>query len=203
MDLVTCLRSDIEELKASLLDNEVLAVSPPDDLSRRQQLLITSFVILSHAHIEEFIEDLFLTYIENRENEIGDLATPRCFVELALHFSGDLIGQRAGKKFDTKQICTTAKNLYISKVVKINNGLKEANITSLAKPLGLHGDQLSDKCDDLFKALNTLGGKRGKMAHTSSSQAVSETVYPSQAIAWVEDVVSQVQSLVDYLSPKP
>ncbi|NUK35067.1 hypothetical protein HRW16_09695 [Streptomyces lunaelactis] len=200
MDPVSSLRNDIDELKNSLLDEEVLAVSPPDDLCRRHQLLIASFVILSHAHIEEFIEGLFLRYVEEREREISNRETPQCFVRLALHFSGDLIGQGAGK-YDIEQICTTAKNLYISKVVNINNGLKRANVTALAKPLGLHGEKLADDCNHLFTALNTLGGKRGKMAHTSSSQSASETVYSTQAIAWVEDAVNRIHELVDYLQP--
>ncbi|MEU6877965.1 HEPN domain-containing protein [Streptomyces sp. NPDC046712] len=198
MDLVAGLRSDIEELKDALLDVDTVAVNPPDDLTRRQQLLITSFVILAHAHIEEFIEELFVSYVEARSVEITKDSIPHCFVRLSLHFSGDLIGQGAGK-YPTAQVCETAKNLYRSKVVQINNGLKGANVTALAKPLGLHGDPLTDSCDRLFKALNTLGAKRGKMAHTSSSQSASETVYAGQAVVWVEDAVSNIGELVGFL----
>ncbi|SDT77257.1 hypothetical protein SAMN05216371_5381 [Streptomyces sp. TLI_053] len=201
MELLDALKSDIAELKASLLSDDVLEVKAPDDLTRRQELLIASFVILSHAHIEEFIENLFLRYVEMREKEIADLAVPHCFVKLALHFSPDLIGQGAGNKLQTRQICTTAKNLYISKVVNTNHGLKESNVMALAKPLGVHGENLSGECEQLFATLNTLGGKRGRMAHTSSrNQAASETVYASQAIVWVEDVVNLAHQLDNYLS---
>ncbi|WP_159400763.1 HEPN domain-containing protein [Streptomyces sp. XY431] len=200
MDLLDELKNDIAELKSSLLPDDVLRVKAPDDLTRRQELLISSFVILSHAHIEEFVENLFREYVENREKEITDATVPHCFVKLALHFSSDLIGQGAGNRFPTRQICTTAKNLYISKVINTNHGLKESNVGALAKPLGVHGERLSNSCEQLFVTLNTLGGKRGRMAHTSSrNQAASETVYASQAIVWVEDVINLAHQLNNYL----
>ncbi|GGR67300.1 hypothetical protein GCM10010269_02570 [Streptomyces humidus] len=198
MNLVSDLKSDIEELRDALLDTDALTVAPPDDLTRRQQLLITSFVILAHAHIEEFIEELFVSYVDARTAEITEDSTPHCFIRLSLHFSPDLIGQGAGK-YPTTQICQTAINLYRSKVVKINNGLKAANIAALARPLGLNGDQLSDNCERLFRSLNTLGAKRGKMAHTSS-QSANETVYASQAVGWVNDVVDNIDELVKFLN---
>ncbi|MFE6767473.1 HEPN domain-containing protein [Streptomyces fimicarius] len=204
MDIISDLKSDIEELKDALIDVETLSVSPPDDLTRRQQLLITSFVILAHAHIEEFIEELFVSYIVARNSEITDDSIPHCFVRLSLHFSADLIGQGAAK-YPADKVCLTVVNLYRSKVVRINNGLKEANVTALAKPLGLNSEQLSDSCEQLFKTLNTLGAKRGKMAHTSS-QSASETVYAIQAVGWVNDVVDNISELVSFLgasTPSP
>jgi hypothetical protein len=198
MSVIDSLKDDIGELKSALLDNELLSVAPPDDLSQRQQLLIASFVILSHAHIEEFIEHLFLTYAEKREAEITDSVIPHCFVALSLHFADDLTGQGL-RKHGARKICITSKNLYISKVLNINNGLKEANVVSLAKPLGLQSDHITNSCDQLFPALNTLGGKRGKLAHASSSRSASETIYAQQAIEWVEGVTNLIYQLVDYL----
>ncbi|MFF0685650.1 HEPN domain-containing protein [Streptomyces albogriseolus] len=199
MDLIGDLRNDIDELKTALLDSDVLSVSPPDSLTRRQKLVITSFVILAHAHIEEFIEELFMRYVREREKEITNLSAPQCFIRLSLHFSADLIGQQVHKK-PVAAVCETTKHLYKNKVITSNNGLKATNVASLAKPLGLDGKQLDDSCEDLFKALNTLGAKRGKMAHTSSaSQVADEDVYASQAVTWVEDVVNRLDDLLNYL----
>lgn len=199
MQLLDTLRNDIDELRTSLLVEDVVDVQAPDDLSRRQQLLIASFVILSHAHIEEFIEGLFLGYIEEQEKSITEFAIPHCFVKLAMHFSPDLIGQGAGNRQSVQKICTTAKNFYISKIVKTNHGLKSNNVISLAKPLGLHSD-LPNTCDPLLTALNTLGSKRGGMAHTSPRrQSTTETVYASQAVTWVDDVVDLAHLLAGYL----
>jgi hypothetical protein len=197
VDIVDALRDGIQQLKDALLTADMLAINAPDDLSQRQELLITSFVILAHAHIEEFIENLFLSYIEKREMEIRPESAPHCFVRLSLHFSGDLIGQGVGKA-EMANLCKIAKNLYISKVIKINNGLKSANLIALAKPLGLHL-QIADRCDRLFPVLNTLGAKRGRMAHTSAAQAATETVYALQAVAWVDDVSDHIGQLVEYL----
>jgi hypothetical protein len=199
VDSVAALANDIKELGEALLDDDVRSVVPPDDLSRRQQLLISSFVILCHAHIEEYLENLFVAYVQARELELTKEFAPHCFMRLSIHFAADIVGQQVAKESDHLKICITAKHLYTSKVVWINNGLKEANVKALAKPLGLNNDDLSDGCEQLFAALNTLGGKRGKVAHSSSMQSANETFYAAQAVSWVDDVVSQMHQLVQFL----
>ncbi|MFJ2134210.1 HEPN domain-containing protein [Streptomyces sp. NPDC087845] len=199
MDTVSQLRNDIDELRNSLMSKSLQSVAPPDDLSSAQSLLVRSFVILAHAHIEEFIEQMFSDFIAAKTLEITDETIPACYARLILHFGENIRGEKGSSGYAPGQLCLTAKSMYESKVIKANNGLKEKNVTQMARPLGLTSDEVSDACPDLFPALDTLGSKRGRLAHRSS-QAVSETIYPGQAIKWVEDVLTHFAQLSNLLS---
>ncbi|MDH6607304.1 hypothetical protein M2164_002939 [Streptomyces sp. SAI-208] len=158
-----------------------------------------SFVILAHAHIEEFIEQMFSDCLAARASTITATEIPSCYARLILHFGEHIKGQKGSASLTPASICITAKSLYDSKVIKANNGLKEHNIVQLAKPLGLTENDVSNACPDLLPALDTLGGKRGGLAHRSS-QAVTETIYPGQAIKWVDDVLTHFAQLSSLLA---
>ncbi|XVV37210.1 HEPN domain-containing protein [Streptomyces sp. CA-100214] len=199
MDTLTQLTSDIQDLRNSLMPAELQAIAPPDDLSDAQSLLVKSFVILAHAHIEEFIEQMFLDFLDTKASSVSNGHIPICYARLILHFGEHIKGEKGSASLTPELICIKAKSFYESKAIKSNNGLKERNVLQMAKPLGLLESAVSDACPDLFLALDTLGGKRGGLAHRSS-QAVTETIYPGQAIKWVDDVLTHFAQLSNLLA---
>ena len=199
VDTVTQLANDITGLRDSLLPSELQAIAPPDDLSDTQSLLVRSFVILAHAHIEEFIEQMFSDFLSSKHATVTASEIPTCYARLILHFGEHIKGQKGSSSLTPADICTTAKSMYNSKVIKANNGLKEHNVVQLAKPLGLTENDISNACPELLPALDTLGSRRGSLAHRSS-QAVTETIYPGQAIKWVDDVLTHFSQLSDLLA---
>jgi hypothetical protein len=87
------------------------------------------------------------------------------------------------------------RGLYRSKVVTPNNGVKRKNLRALAKPLGLE-DRLEADCEGLLSPADTLGARRGALAHMGH---VDEELRPAEARRMVFDVVAELDRLLALL----
>jgi hypothetical protein len=160
-----------------------------DTLAADEQFKTHAYLMLACALVEEHIESLFGAYVAERA-AINDGRVHECFISLTARFSGDLIGQNSGRLPTAQAALPTLVGLYSTKVIKANNGVKRQNIETLAKPLGL-GDRL-DMCEELFTPLNTLGAKRGAVAHLG---VVTEEITPVDARNFVTSVLSNLALL--------
>src|SRR4051794_20496856 len=122
------LRENEDELATALLPED-----PPktEALSARDQFLTHAYLVLATAVVEEFIEGCFETYVRNA---LDADAMAGCFVSLGLKFGDDVIGQ-LNKVPDANVARPILHGLYVSKVVRQNNGVRRKNLQALAKPL--------------------------------------------------------------------
>lgn len=162
---------------------------PTRELGPRARFRTHAYIVLACALIEEFLETCFREHlIQALQRVQSTVADP--FLFLATHFSGDVIGQGMVHA-PASDVCRALHGLYSSKVVEPNNGIKRKNLRALAKPLGLQM-QLEDKCDALLQTADTLGAKRGSLAHAS---AVTTEVRPGEASRLVSDVLAAIPSM--------
>lgn len=187
---VNFLRQAEAELASAVLPEDPGSVK---QLTTREQLLTRAYLVLACALVEDFVEGCFLDYVKNSLGSKDGLVSG-CFVSLAVKFGDDLVGQ-----VNTIPSAAVAApmlvGLYTSKVIHPNNGVKRKNLETMAKPLGLR-DKLEDECDDLLGPADTLGARRGSVAHTP---AVSEEMRPSQARELVTDVLERMPLLTAML----
>ncbi|MFE6447659.1 HEPN domain-containing protein [Nocardiopsis dassonvillei] len=194
------LKSDIEKLRVVFLTPEISSIHPPDELDDRSRLLINSYVILAHAHIEEFIEDQFLSFARAITPNAGDPSIRACFTHLFISFSKKLQGDYAKKSHH--DLCMAAIGHY-KKLISANNGIKKKNILTLTNPLGFTEDEVTDSCNELIIHLEALGSKRGDLAHRSSvPKSATLELYPRQAQELVGNVSEKIHLLTSLLGSK-
>lgn len=186
---------------ARLQENEhelrsVLLPADPDvteALEKRDAFLTHAYVVLASAILEEFVEECFRHFIETAAASEPDQFAG-CFVTLASKFSTLIIGQHGSAVIASDSVATL-KNLYDSKVITPNNGIRRRNLETLAKPLGLL-PALEDNCEELLAVADALGSKRGAIAHVG---VISEEIRPSKAEKLVADVIDNIPSLIKVL----
>ena len=166
---------------------------PTAELDARSRFLTHAYLALGHAVVEEFIEDCFSRFVEKALGAATS-TVPGCFVSLATRFAEDVVGQTHTHP-PADQACPMLRGLYSSKVIRPNNGISRRNLIALAKPLGLQG-RLESDCEDLLTVSDTLGARRGRVAHLG---AVVLELRPREARMLVADVVDQLPLLLTLL----
>lgn len=192
MDDLETLRSNEEELARALLPEDL---DPTQPLDQRARFLTHAYLVLATAILEEFIEECFQRHLAeataNHPNQFSG-----CYVALAARFADDLKGQHGGAVPPASDACPVLRGLYVSKVIRANNGVKRRNFETLAKPLGLHV-HLEEECEDLLGTADALGAKRGAVAHLGS---LDEEIRPAAAKELVAQVVVHLPLLTALLS---
>jgi hypothetical protein len=197
---VTTLRADIEALSDILLtdrsarpaDNDTDAL--PDEPDHAASLRIRAFLILSHAAIEELFEQQIYETVKGCV-ECFDQAPPAVALALATKYSGELMGQNAGKVPSAIEIARKLSGLYFSKVIKPNNGIRRSSIDAMCRPLGVSVGDLGPDVETGLARLDTLGAKRGSAAHTLRG-ATKEVILTSDARTWVDEAIDAVEIVI-------
>jgi len=176
----------LEEMLLSGIETEF-----PAPLKDVEKVAVSAYLVLSHACIEEYVEDVFLSHFD-RVSELSRLPiAPRALASLtfasALFLPEAKIKVMSYKSRTLKGALAAARGTYVGSFINRNDGLKASNIKRLAEGVGIEWDRLEARFVDELVDLDTLGAKRGEAGHISpfSAPAVTERIYPSQARQWV------------------
>ncbi len=189
------------------LDSIILAgVSSefPRPLTDAEHVAVNSYLVLSHAVIEEFIEDVFIQYFKRL---LLWLKSDQIPLEL-----GRLLFAARDKMINEKELpypkrdITQIAPLVVAKFevqVRQNHGVKEENVKRMASLVGVDWKCFERELAGDLVDLNTLGSKRGPAGHLSpysnKLQLVSEQVYPDDLRAWVRPASEAAIHIRDYL----
>jgi hypothetical protein len=184
------LRENEEALAEALLPEDS---DPTEPLEPRAQFLTHAYLVLATAVIEEFVEECFEEHVSTALSAVGD-AVPPCFVPLAAKFADDVVGQTHTTP-PAAEACPMLRGLYGSKVVRPNNGIKRKNLVALARPVGLQ-PALEAECEELLVPADTLGARRGRVAHIGT---LTEELRPVEARKLVLDVIAELELLLALL----
>lgn len=130
---------------------------------------IKGFLLLCHAEIESYLEDLALSLLDDactrwRNHHVANYNLSSLFLDSVRIEKKDTVQTRS------EQIILTYRN----EVQKNNHGIKSENIKKLFYPLGY----MNDDFDSAFLAtLDSFGADRGRVAHTTGR---TSTVYDKQ-----------------------
>lgn len=160
--------SAVEQLRSALLPAvfEPTGSYPDPD---RVHLQTASFVMLAHAEMEAFIEEVALGLFQEAWAAWNQSGVPTKVIVGLLAFSGrehelppsSTSGNASG---DCNQCVQKAQAIWRHAHAS-NNGLKETNLLRLVLPLGI---PLAAIDSTLISDLTSFGTKRGAVAHASA-----------------------------------
>jgi hypothetical protein len=151
---------------------------------------IRAFLVLSHAEIEQFLEDCVALVLAKaaKRRAAGKPSRVDLFVRIAYR---DLVVREFGRAKPPIQVALKEHNRY---GVGKNHGIALSNVSRMFGPLGLECSIIDPS---YVAALETLRARRGECAHSS---AVSVTVQPSpdDARRAVQDVAVGFQTYLEH-----
>jgi hypothetical protein len=163
--------------------------------SARVQAHTRAFLVLSHAEIESYLEGWakdIARAAETRWTSSNKVTKPLAYLLATL---AERIEPKA--KDSPQKLADASLRLFQKyyKVIKDNNGVKEANVLTLFAPLGIPASALGAT---LLPSLDSLGSLRGSHAH-GSAKAVASVLDPETEFTRVTDLVTELGSLDDWL----
>jgi hypothetical protein len=135
--------------------------------TKKEQDLIRSYVLLSHAEIEAYIEDkakdrmskALADWVRTRKKS-SCLKSVLAYTGNEIDFSRD---QNAVNNIEHRIQRTVAH--YLNSVVDRNHGVKEKNIISMLLPLGIEYGELDQTW---LGIMESFGATRGNIAHNTT-----------------------------------
>ena len=158
------LLSRIDRLEKNLLPNAKL----DGNYSKKESDLIISYVLLCHAEIECYFEEIAeLTVRKALEQWDCSRKKSHCLLSVMVFCSHEIKWDNH-QKDDKEKLESRVKrvsNHFLNKL-KSNHGIKSENIKNMLLPIGLESNQLDQTWLNL---MDNFGTMRGKFAHSSSS----------------------------------
>ena len=158
-----------------------------------------AYLVLSHAEIEAYFEDMILQVISTTESKwkSNRHITPS-LVSLVTYLPGERKGPP--QAFDNKQFKDRNINELIGKAialhkirVRANHGIREANLCEILFPIGFGYNDLGST---LIASLDTFGSRRGDFAHQSlAHNPIITTLDPLVEAANVDQIIQEIENV--------
>lgn len=151
--------------RLKFLEETILPPERPSGLySKKEQVLINSYVLLCHAELESYIEDVAKAKVMKSLNDWNKLRRKSNCLKSVISFAGNEISfERDKKALDIQHRINRSAQHYLS-LVNMNHGIREKNILDILLPLGIEYDELDNTW---INVMDSFGSVRGKLAHTS------------------------------------
>lgn len=194
------LLNELAEIDSALLS--AVTTVPPDPLSPREKILTRAYLLLAHAVLEERIESMFLAYFRNARQLIssgGPLPVELLSFYAAVMEWGTPVPPTYVKRSGQGFISSRLADEHVADALRKNHGLKEENVSELAKLVGIEWSILDDAPGIQMSSLSTLGVKRGTAGHTSPFSGLDKALdgedYPVNVREWVHQAAASVIEL--------
>jgi len=163
------------------------------DYTEEEIIKIRSYRLLTHAEIEYYFEQIaknivtrsYEFWIENPQHCNHFLIALVNFVPIEDILSKD-ISQVRTEEIQFEERVKKQVNSY-KKIIKANNGIRKKDMSKLLLPLGVNLDHV----DALISTLDSLGGKRGAVAHCSIKANV--TLDPVTEVNTIQDILQNIR----------
>lgn len=179
----------------------------PEPLTDAEKATVHAYIVLTHAVIEEYIEDGYLDHFDRLSAWADYPSIPEASVRMIVTFAFKFPGKGAnpGGSKPLSDLVKAARG-FVEGAVKGNNGIKSANLESLSKALGVDWLDMDAQLSSGIADLEALGARRGEAGHLSpfTDKAVKLTrqVYPDDVRAWVNRASAAAEAIIDYLEER-
>lgn len=166
--------------------------------------MINAYVVLCHAVIEEFIEDLFESHFRRLAGWLVSPMVPAETARLAYAIA-DWLPDDHRSSYKKRSLDATFKAAGPALAAKLrhNNGIKEPNISSMASLVGVDWRQMDAALNAHLVDLTTLGSKRGEAGHlspyTERAEAITRLTQPDEVREWVRNARKACLAMQTYL----
>lgn len=155
------------ESRLKFLEENILPAEKVNgNYTKKEQDLIRSYVLLSHAEIEAYLEDKSKERINKALTDWNTNRKRSNCLKSVLAFTGNEIDFNSDQHAINMQhrVNRTVAH-YMSSVVDRNHGVKEKNITNLLLPLGIEYSELDQAW---LGIMESFGATRGNIAHNTT-----------------------------------
>lgn len=152
--------------RLSFLENNILPSERVDgNYTKKEQDLIRSFVLLTHAEIEAYLEDVAKTRVTKSLSDWNTSRTKSNCIKSVVSFIGhDLKFENDANSNNIQYRVNKTVAHYMNAVVDKNHGIKEKNILKVLLPLGI---ELNELDQTWLSVMESFGSTRGLIAHSS------------------------------------
>jgi len=152
--------------RLSFLENNILPSERVDgNYTKKEQDLIRSFVLLTHAEIEAYLEDVAKTRVTKSLSDWNSSRVKSNCIKSVVSFVGhDLKFENDLNSNNIQYRVNKTVAHYMSAVVDKNHGIKEKNILKVLLPLGIEINELDQTW---LSVMESFGSTRGLIAHSS------------------------------------
>jgi RiboL-PSP-HEPN len=171
-------------------------LSPTGSYSAREYDRVRAYVVLVHAEIEAFVEELASDVLASSHKRwTTTKRSGRCIAALMMYndrrvlLPTALSKQKRDQTFD--EMIRSAITAHGRMIAKENHGIKEANLLRVLLPIGVFE---SDFDPIWLGTISSFGSSRGVVAHTSASQ-VQTPPDPATTRAQVNDILVGLMDL--------
>lgn len=157
------------ESRITFLESNILPAANPTGYYTKLELdLIRSYVLLVHAEIESYFEDVAREKVQKALLNWTTNRKKSSCLKAVLAYAGNEISYETTRKIDSNNISfrmNKAVNHFVALIQK-NHGIKENNIISILIPLGI---EITDIDPVWLSTMDAFGNARGSIAHNSIS----------------------------------
>ena len=194
------LESQVRALRQLTIDS--IPSTFPLPLPPESRMAVNAFVVLAHACIEEFIEDLFMTYATTVSQAASEGVSHRDYAALAYSAGSNAKDKASFRARSIEHVMRSALE-FVGRQVAANHGVKASNIERLAECAGLDWTEFDNALSGAIADLTTLGAKRGDAGHlspfTTKSVFLSDIDGPEDVVRWVDEGVTAARAIEAYL----
>ena len=200
-----CLDNRLKNLKddlSSLIDS-FIELNPGYDsklglsFSGKTNLLLSrSLLVLGHAELESFFEelalDLLMSSLDIWETEglINYNLGALLFNSPVKMQENDLFSDMPSKSIKK----------YKEETIEKNHGIKKNNLNNIYAPIGYNLNSIQDqKINQLIYMLDFLGGKRGESAHHNQCSIHNPISFPDLINIFQNDILNELDSFIVFL----
>ncbi|WP_142271617.1 hypothetical protein [Mycobacterium sp. AT1] len=197
------LQDQLHHLDGALLGS--VQTKFPDSFTEAEKAQLNAYIVLAHAVLEEHLESVFLAHYDRLVAHLSKPTVPIECVRLVFAVA-EPIQTTSGTSYQRLNIVEVVRALgrkHLEAKIASNNGLKLANVQTLAKCVGLHWPAFDDALSSELADLTTLGVKRGSAGHlspyTEKVTSIEDSVGIDDVRLWVEAARIAVINVERYL----
>lgn len=184
--------------RIDFLNRNILPIiNPTGDYTETEIDLTRSYILLVHAEVENYLEDIVSDKILNCFTLWFSSRKKSSCITSVLAFCGDKIS------FDTKRDTPEKKEKiehriekninYYKSIIFSNHGIKKSNILNLLLPIGIERYELDDTW---LSIMENFGSNRGLIAHKSLS--VQNPIDPQSERNLINNIILPELKKIDY-----
>ncbi|MFF4891218.1 HEPN domain-containing protein [Micromonospora chersina] len=185
------LSSQLAWLESTLLAQ--VSTPFPDPWNKDEKAAIAAYLVLTHACIEEALEDAFSRRLDRLIEMVEDgTQVPIALARLGLD-AGLQLPEKSRVPYRKRHLKGTLKafaEYYRRSVILMNHGIKAENLEKMASGAGVDWEEFEASLTEALADLSTLGAKRGSVGHlspfTEKSAVITSRVDLSDIRSWVE-----------------
>lgn len=185
--------------RLNFLENNILPSERIDgNYTKKEQDLIRSFILLSHAEIEAYLEDIVKDKITKSLNSWNSSrAKSHCIKSVMTFVGADISYENDINSNNLQYRINKTITHYQRAMVDKNHGIKEKNILKILLPLGI---ELNELDQTWLSVMDSFGSTRGLIAHNSFT--VTQTIDRNTELNKIKNLIIPELTNIDKMISK-